>query len=80
MLVRLINGVVHEPPPIPKDLAMEGVTEGLHDERRGRRLDPRQNGLWLSRLRRQSSMDGLSRYRCRVGHAFKDESLLAGQN
>ena len=87
MLVSLTHDLPPEPPPIPKDLAIEAKFMEDTMNSSSKELQELSQGKAVygcpdcgGPLQEIGSVDGLSRYRCRVGHAFTDESLLAGQN
>jgi two-component system chemotaxis response regulator CheB len=84
-LVQLTREVAPEPPPCPKDLVIEAkYIEGFmrSDEIAELTGDKTVFGCpdCGGPLRELAVVDGVARYRCRVGHGFTDESLLAGQD
>lgn len=84
VIVRLAGEPAQEPPPVPKDLELEveiarySMKEMDGEDRLGRPSGiscPECGGaLW------KIDDDTVSRYRCRVGHAYTEGSLLADKN
>lgn len=84
LLVRLTGEPAPQPPPVPEVLRIEAelTEDAMKDEDweavPGRRTEftcPECNGAI-----REIEEDGILRYRCRVGHAYTHESLVAAKD